>query len=53
MRNNEINISGYRVVRLDWDKRRGVGVRAYVRSSLKVSILRDITSTSDGGLQQL
>ena len=47
VRGNEINISVYRVVRLDWAKRRGAGVRAYIRSLFKVSILRDITSTSN------
>ena len=52
VRNKEINISGYHVVRLDWASRRGAGVCSYVRSSLQVSIL-DITSTSDGGFQQL
>ena len=53
MHNNEINISCYRVVRLDRALRSGAGVCAYVRSSLKVNILRDITLTSDDGFQQL
>ena len=51
--NNEINISGYRVVRLHRALRSGAGVCAYVRSSLKVNILRDITLISDDGFQQL
>ena len=33
--------------------RSGAGVCAYVRSSLKVNILQDITLTSDDGFQQL
>ena len=39
--------------RLDCALRSGAGVCAYVRSSLKVNILRDISLTSDDGFQQL
>ena len=53
VKNSEINISGYRLVRLDRTGRSGAGVCAYVRDSLKVTILRDLTAISADGFEQL
>ena len=53
VQNKEYNIDGYKLMRLDRHSKTGGGVCAYVRNSLKVRLLREITNTSQSGLQQL
>ena len=49
----EKSIEGYRLLRMDRNKRSGGAVCAYVRNSLKVKVLRDLSGTSPEGFQQL
>ncbi|CAB4011738.1 Hypothetical predicted protein, partial [Paramuricea clavata] len=53
VKNKEYSIDGYKLIRLDRLKKAGGGVCAYIRNSLKVRVLRDITKTSQCGFQQL
>ena len=47
------HLEGYNIFCLDRLHKKGGGVCAYVKSTLKVKILKDLTCTSDSGLQQL
>ena len=51
--NASVHLDGYNIFRLDRLRKKGGGVCAYVKSSLKVKTLKDLTRTSDSGLQQL
>ena len=53
MSNSIVEILGYNVYRLDRLGRAGAGVCAYVKSTLKVKILKDLTEISESGLHQL
>lgn len=53
VRNGEISVDGYRLVRLDRISKSGGGVCAYVRNSLKIKKLEDLTASSANGFQQL
>ena len=53
VQNKEYNIDGYKLMRLDRHSKIGGSACAYVRNSLKVRVLRQITNTSQSGLQQL
>ena len=53
VRNTEVNIPGYHLARLDRKRKTGTGVCAYVRNSLKLKVLSDITANSEEGFQQL
>ena len=51
--NASVEISGYRIVRLDRIGKTGAGVCAYVKSVLKVEVLKDLTGITESGLHQL
>ncbi|CAB4005080.1 Hypothetical predicted protein [Paramuricea clavata] len=53
VRNEEVEIFGYSLSRLDWRGRSGGGVCAYIKSSLKKKVLRDLTEISESGFHQL
>ena len=53
MNNADVKIPGYNLFRLDRYYKRGGGVCAYVRETLKVTVLREVSHTSDEGFQQL
>ena len=53
MSNSVVEISGYQVYRLDRFGKAGTGVRAYVKSTLKVKVLKDLTEISESGFHQL
>ena len=48
--NADVKIPGYNLFRLDRYYKRGGGVCAYVRERLKVTVLRELSHTSDEGL---
>ena len=47
------NSVGYQVYRLDRLGKAGASVCAYVKSTLKVKVLQDLTEISESGLHQL
>ena len=51
--NASVEISGYRIVRLDRIGKTGAGVCAYAKSVLKVEVLKDLTGITESGLHQL
>lgn len=51
--NKEINIPGYKVYRLDRRHKKGGGVCAYLRTNLKVVVLKSISKVSECGFHQL
>ena len=51
--NSVVEIHGYQVHRLDRLGKAGAGVCAYVKSTLKVKVLKDLTEISESGLHQL
>ena len=51
--NAEVEIEGYKLIRLDRPKHRAGGVCVYVRRSLKSKILKDLSRISDSGFHQL
>ncbi|XP_074635839.1 uncharacterized protein LOC141894176 [Acropora palmata] len=51
--NSVVEIPGYQVYRLDRLGKAGTGVCAYVKSTLKVKVLKDLTEMSESGLHQL
>ena len=51
--NASVEIQGYRVYRLDRLIKAGAGVCAYIKSTLKAKILKDLSGISDSGLHQL
>ena len=51
--NSVVEIPGYKVYRLDRLGKAGAGVCAYVKSTLKVKVLKDLTEISESGLHQL
>ena len=51
--NASVHLEGYNICRLDHLHKRGGGVCAHVKSTLKVKVLKDLTQTSDSGLHQL
>lgn len=53
VKNVEIEIDGYKLIRLDRLHRKGGGVCAYIRSSIKASRLKDLSSISDTNFHQL
>ena len=50
--NASVEISGYRIVRLDRIGKTGAGVCAYAKSVLKVEVLKDLTGITESGLHQ-
>ncbi|CAB4002993.1 Hypothetical predicted protein [Paramuricea clavata] len=53
VRNEEVKIFGYSLSRLDRRGRSGGGVCAYIKSSLKKKVLRDLTEISESRFHQL
>ena len=53
VRNEEVEIFGYSLSRLDRRGRSGGGVCAYIKSSLKKKVLRDLTEISESSFHQL
>ena len=53
VRNAEVEITGYRLSRLDRLGKSGGGVCVYVKSTLKYTVLKDLTGISDSGFHQL
>ena len=51
--NASVEIPGYRIFRLDRIGKTGAGVCAYVKSALKVDVLKDLTGITESGLHQL
>lgn len=51
--NASVALEGYNIFRLDRIRKSGGGVCAYVKASLKVKVLKDLTGSSNSGLQQL
>ena len=51
--NTSILIPGYRLIRQDRLGKRGGGICAYVRSSIKVMQMKDLSTISSRGFQQL
>lgn len=51
--NAEVEIAGYKLIRLDRLKKKGGGVCVYTRSSLKIKRLKEMSVTSETGFQQL
>ena len=51
--NASVHLEGYNIFRLDRTRKIGGGVCIYVRSSLKVKVLKDLTRISDSGMHQL
>lgn len=51
--NAEINISGYKLYRLDRRHKKGGGVCAYIRRNLKTKVLNSISKISERGFHQL
>ena len=51
--NAEVEIEGYKLIRLDRPKHRAGGVCVYVRRSLKSKVLKDLSRISDSGFHQL
>jgi hypothetical protein len=48
-----VEIDGYKLIRLDRLHRKGGGVCVYIRSSIKASRLKDLSSISDTNFHQL
>ena len=53
MINASVENPGYRIFRLDLIGKTGTGVCAYVKSVLKVEVLKDLTGITESGLHQL
>ena len=53
VKNAEVEIEGYKIFRLDRKGKRCGGVCAYIRTPLKVHILKDLSGTSTNWFQQL
>ena len=51
--NASVGISGYRIFRFDRIGKTGAFVYAYVKSVLRVEVLRDLTGITESGLHQL
>ena len=51
--NASVHLEGYNIFRLDRTRKIGGGVCAYVRSILKVKVLKDLTRISDSGMHRL
>lgn len=51
--NAEVEIEGYKVIRLDHPKHRAGGVCVYVRRSLKSKVLKDLSRISDSGYSSI
>ena len=51
--NAEVEIEGYKLIRLDRPKHRAGGVCVYVRRSLKSKLFKDLSRISDSGFHQL
>ena len=49
----EVEIAGYKITRLDRTKKIGGGVCVYIRLSLKIKRLKEMSVTSETGFQQL
>ena len=49
----EVEIAGYKITRLDRTKKIGGGVCVYIRLSLKIKCLKEMSVTSETGFQQL
>ncbi|CAB4025123.1 Hypothetical predicted protein [Paramuricea clavata] len=53
VKNSEVEIEGYRLLRLDRLGKRGGGVCVFTRNSLKTKIIKDISVISSTGFHQL
>ena len=51
--NAEVAIEGYKLTRLDRIRKTSGGVCVYIRNSLEVKVLKNLTETSTSGFQQL
>ena len=52
-RNASVEFEGYKIYRLDSISKVGAGVCAYVKSTFRTKILRDLTGITQSGLHQL
>lgn len=51
--NASVEIPGYRIFRLHHIGKTGAGVWAYIKSALKVTVLKDLTGITESGLHKL
>ena len=51
--NASVEIPGYRIFRLHHIGKTGAGVCAYIKSALKVTVLKDLTGITESGLDKL